>query len=138
MKQKIPIVLAIIAGLVGVAIYFLSNNGIEVPMVVPATQVVEEVVAPSATPAAVSLSFEAITDGQSALDLLKESAQVEYQEFDFGVMVASINGVAADEKHYWGLYVNDEYATAGASETILKTGDTMKWVYEEISVAPVQ
>ena len=53
-------------------------------------------------------------------------------------MVSEINGVAADDKHYWALYVNDEYAIAGASETILKTGDTMQWKYEEISQAPVQ
>lgn len=138
MKQKLPVIVAVVAGLVGVAVYFLSFSSGQVSPVVPAAQVVEEAIAPSATPTAVSLSFQAITDGQTALDLLKESAQVEYQEFDFGVMVSSINGVAADDKHYWALYVNDEYAIAGASETILKTGDTMQWKYEEISEAPVQ
>lgn len=125
MKQKIPIVVAIIVGLVGVAVYFAQQPNVQ--------QIPEKVMETT-----VSLSFEAMTDGQTALDLLKESAQVEYQEFDFGVMITSINGVAADEKHYWGLYVNDKYATASASETVLKTGDTMKWIYEEISDSPVQ
>ncbi|NCN82460.1 MAG: DUF4430 domain-containing protein [Candidatus Pacebacteria bacterium] len=125
MKQKLPIYLALAIGLIGAVVFFNKNARLQ--------QIPEKVMETT-----ISLSFAAMTDGQTALDLLKESAQVEYQEFDFGVMVTSINGVAADEKHYWGLYVNDEYATAGASETVLKTGDTMKWIYEEISDSPVQ
>jgi len=133
MKQKLPVLLAIVIGLIGVAIFFSKNTSMQQ---LPA-QVMEATASPSASPAVVSLSFTAIVDGQTAFDLLKESAQIEYQEFDFGVMVSEINGVATDDKHYWGLYVNDEYATAGASETVLKSGDTMKWIYEEISQAPL-
>ena len=136
MKQKYPIAYAIIIGLVGTTIFFAQYGG--VPKVATPERATEATAPPVANPVVILHSFTATKDGQTALDLLKDSAQVEYQEFDFGVMVTSINGLAADDTHYWALYVNDEYATAGASETVLKVGDTMQWIYEEISQAPAQ
>ncbi|NCN06691.1 MAG: DUF4430 domain-containing protein [Candidatus Pacebacteria bacterium] len=137
MKQKLPIIVAVVVGVIGVGVFFTQFSNKTKNSVLP-EKTMDATAAPSASPAIASLSFEAIVDDQTALDLLKDSAQVEYEEFDFGVMVTGINGVVVDEKHYWALYVNDEYATAGASETILKTGDTMKWVYEEISQTPLE
>ena len=136
MKKNYPVISAILIGLLATAFFFAQYGS--APKLATPEQTTEVTAQPSATPAAVAFSVVATRDGQTALDLLKSSAQVEYEEFDFGVLVSEINGLAADDKHYWALYVNDEYATAGASETVLKTGDTMKWMYEEISDAPIQ
>lgn len=84
----------------------------------------------------VAFEFGATEDDTNAFDLLKESAEVTYDEYDFGVMVTSINGMAVDDDHYWALYVNDEYAMQGADQTVLATGDTMRWVYEKIDKSP--
>ena len=103
-------------------------------------QIQTEEVADEATEASpepvVAFEFGAIEDDTIAFDLLKESAEVVYDEYDFGVMVTSINGMAADDDHYWALYVNGEYAPAGADATVLATGDTMRWVYEKIDKSP--
>ena len=134
MKQK-HLFYGLAVVLIG-SVFFLSQYE-DAPVVPPVEQVQTEQV-PAGESAPVSLSFTAVADGQSALDLLQESTQVEYKEYDFGVLVTAINGVQADSEHYWALYINDEYATAGASETILKTGDIMTWKYEAISQAPLE
>lgn len=81
---------------------------------------------------AVEIVIPVEQDGQTALDATRQSAEVAYKEYDFGVMVESINGVKADASHYWALYVNDEYAQAGASQMSVKTGDVVRWSLEEI------
>jgi len=78
------------------------------------------------------LEFEATIDGQTAFELLKSQVQVAYKEYDFGVFIESINGLAGDESHYWALYVNGEYAQAGADQTILNQGDKIEFRYERI------
>lgn len=79
-----------------------------------------------------SYIFEATKPGQSALDLLKENAEVVYEEYDFGVFITSINGKIADSDHYWAFYLNDEYATQGADQTLLSEQDVVEWRYEAI------
>lgn len=85
----------------------------------------------SPSPSAQVVSLTATQSGQTALELLEANANVKTQEFDFGVMIQSINGLAADDSHFWGLYVNGEFAQTGASETILEEGDIIEWRYEE-------
>lgn len=79
-----------------------------------------------------TLELEAEIDGQLVADLTESRHQVEYKEYDFGVMVESIDGLRADSNHYWALYVNDEYGEAGAKQLKVNQGDRIKWVYEEI------
>lgn len=83
-------------------------------------------------PSAQEVVLEAGEDGQTALALTKEKTQVAFKQYDFGVMVEEINGLKADTGHYWALYLNDKYAEASADKTILKKGDRVKWVFEEI------
>ena len=78
--------------------------------------------------------FTATQDEQTALELLQSQASIETTEYgEAGQFVTSIDGVAADSQHYWAFYLNDQYAEAGASQTILKSGDTIKFVYETIN-----
>ncbi len=79
--------------------------------------------------------FVAAEDDQVALDLIMANAEVETTDYgDAGKFVTSINGLAGDNSYYWAFYLNGEYAEKGASQTILKKGDTIKFVYEAVTV----
>ncbi|HEX7018294.1 MAG TPA: DUF4430 domain-containing protein [Patescibacteria group bacterium] len=81
----------------------------------------------------VTYEFIATQSGTVALDLLQSKADIETKDFGgAGKFVTSINDLAADEGHYWGFYVNDEYAHQGVSQTILEEGDTIRFTYEKI------
>lgn len=93
----------------------------------PVTEVIQE-------NTAAQLFFTATQSGQTALELLETKAEVETKDYgDAGMFVTSINGVEGDNEHYWAFYVNDEYAKQGVSQTVLESGDIVKFVYEEIS-----
>lgn len=79
-----------------------------------------------------SVTYVAQEDDQNAFDLLKQNAEVEYDEYDFGVFVKSINGIVGDEKYFWAFYVNGEKANQGADATTLNSGDEVEWRYEEV------
>lgn len=70
-------------------------------------------------------------DGQNAFDLLKKYTQVGYKEYDFGIFIESINGLANDKQNFWAFYVNGEFANRGISKTTLKVGDTIELNYEQ-------
>lgn len=75
------------------------------------------------------LTLTATQSGQTALELLAANAEIETQDFGTaGVFVNSINGTTSDDQHYWAFYVNDEYAQQGVSQTILESGDQVKFV----------
>lgn len=69
---------------------------------------------------------------QTALELIEQRAKIEYDQYDAGVFITSVNGKEADNDHYWAFYINDNYATQAADKTNLEPGDTVKLVYEEI------
>ncbi len=76
--------------------------------------------------------FTATKDGQSALELIENNADVEEKQFDFGVMIVAIDGLRADKNHFWAFYVNDKFAEKGVADTVLKKGDRVKMVYKAI------
>jgi hypothetical protein len=78
------------------------------------------------------ITYEAQSDDQNAFELLKDVAEVEYTEYDFGTFVESINGVKGDDKNFWAFYLNDEKSQTGADQTILQKGDKVEWRYEKI------
>lgn len=69
--------------------------------------------------------------GKDAFTLLKENAEVEFEQFDFGVLVRSINGDAATDDRFWLYYVNGDAATVGADSYQTQDGDTILWRLEE-------
>lgn len=80
-----------------------------------------------------SYSFTASESGITAFDLLSQNADITTKDFgDAGQFVDSINGLTSDTGHYWGFYLNGEYATAGVSQTTLNQGDTIEFRYEVI------
>jgi len=84
-----------------------------------------------------TIEITAWEDGQTALALLDSVATVQKQEYGFGVFVEGVNGLLGDQNNYWAFYVNDEYAQQGADQTILQTGDVVRFVYEPVSTSPM-
>lgn len=72
------------------------------------------------------------SEGNTALDLLKSSYNVETKSFSFGEMVQSINGVSSPATHFWAFYVNGKQAETGADSYISKDTDTITWKLEKI------
>jgi hypothetical protein len=82
------------------------------------------------------LIITASKDGQTAAELLENAAEIETKDYgEAGLFVTSIDGVISDNEHYWAFYVNDEYAQQGISQTVLESGDVVKFIYEEITQA---
>lgn len=58
----------------------------------------------------------AFIDQPTAFDLLKigyGQENIEYETSEYGVMITSIGGLAAEGTYYWAFYVNDEMASVG-------------------------
>ncbi len=104
------------------------------PLPTPAAQT-----ATTPTPAAMlktSYELTATQSGEVALDILEANAKVETKDYgEAGKFVTAINGLAGDNTAYWAFYVNGTYAEKGASQTKLKKGDTIKFVYEAVNAA---
>lgn len=121
--------------ILAVGVYFYNQQS---KVVVPTS---EPEITPIATETAQpetnsQLVLTATQNGQTALELLEAEAVIETKDYgEAGMFVTSINGLAGDNEHYWGFYINDEYAQQGVSQTILNNGDIVKFVYEEISQA---
>lgn len=90
----------------------------------------------SALPSQRDMSYELVAteSGTLALDLIESALVVETQDFgDAGKFITSIEGVAADNEHYWAFYLNGEYAQQGISQTKLVKDDVITFVYEAIT-----
>lgn len=71
-------------------------------------------------------------DSADAWQMLQNQAQVDFEQYDFGVFIKGINGLAADNKNYWAIYINDEFAQTGIDQLEVKKGDVVKLVYEKL------
>ncbi|HQM15628.1 MAG TPA: DUF4430 domain-containing protein [Candidatus Woesebacteria bacterium] len=76
--------------------------------------------------------FTANQDGQTPFSLLLAGAQVEYQQYDFGVFVKGINGQMANDNYFWAVYVDGEYATQASDKISLQSGSVVEWRWEEV------
>lgn len=81
---------------------------------------------------ATSYQLEADQDNQTPFELLQSSAEVEYDQYDFGVFVTSINGQTSTNDYYWAVYINGEYANEASDKIILKAGDLVEWRWEKM------
>jgi hypothetical protein len=71
-------------------------------------------------------------DGKNALELLKASHTVDAKQYSFGSFVNSIDGVAPDSKHFWALYINDQFSQVAADNYTTKSSDNLKWQLDAI------
>lgn len=76
-------------------------------------------------------------EGDTVFNLLrtvaaKESIPLEVQEYDFGALVTSIDGVENSEEFAWIYFVNGESGNVGADQKQFESGDEIEWKYTEI------
>lgn len=125
--KKIILVLLLVAGALWYRQSSLANKNTALPAVDQPSQEV------SSESSAAEYTFTATADGQTAQVLLETGARVEYQDYgEAGKFVTSLDGLAADEGHYWAFYLNGQYSQTGVSQTILNKGDTITFTYEAI------
>lgn len=72
-------------------------------------------------------------DGKNALELLKQSYDVETKTYEgIGELATAINGVRADSKHFWSFYVDGRQSSVGAGAYMTKSTEVISWKFEEI------
>jgi len=77
------------------------------------------------------LNLEVETEqGTNLFEILKEKADIGYQEFELGAFIDEIGGVKPGVNEYWALYVNDEYAEKGISDYTAEDGMIIEWKIE--------
>lgn len=69
-------------------------------------------------------------DGVTALEILKNGAEVISEDSSFGEFVTTINGVKQTNTEFWLFYINDEPASVGAGDYVTNEGDEVEWRLE--------
>lgn len=67
--------------------------------------------------------------GETVLDLLQRTSQIEVKESAYGKFVQSINGISGNGK-FWMYYVNGQQATIGAGNFKLEPNQKIEWKLE--------
>ncbi|HDS11476.1 MAG TPA: DUF4430 domain-containing protein [Candidatus Wirthbacteria bacterium] len=64
----------------------------------------------------------------------REGMEVDYEQYDFGVMINGIGDTLADDttSSYWLYYVNDQSPTVGADSYLLEADDKVEFRYERL------
>lgn len=124
-KFKVFVATALIA-VIGSFSFLLVTNSEPKPAVKPAVSSHWQ-----KTPATI-VNYRGI-ESKNALELLKQQHRVTTKTYEgLGEMVTSIDGVAADSKHFWSLYVNGRQSQVGAAAYITHATDTITWKLEGI------
>lgn len=81
-------------------------------------------------------TFTYHTDEEYLDQVLLTEGLIEGYESQYGLVVEKVDGEAAiweTDNAYWSLYIGEEYASTGISETPVYDGSTFKLVYETFS-----
>jgi len=76
-----------------------------------------------------------VPTGANLFNATKMIAKIEYQRYDWGILITAINGVTGDQSHGWLWNIWDstkaqwEFGPVGADAFTLKERDTVSWVY---------
>lgn len=72
-------------------------------------------------------------EGKNAFELLRKYAEVDFDEFDFGVYVKGIDGSYPESQdHFWKLYYNGVGAQVGATDLQTSDSDIVEWKIEVV------
>ncbi len=69
-------------------------------------------------------------EGQTALEVLKANAEVNYTNSSSGALVNEVNGIKNSDTKFWIYSVNGVDGTVAADKYICKNGDVVKWEYK--------
>ncbi len=78
-------------------------------------------------------TFTYHTDEEYLDKVLLAEGLIEGYEDQYGLVIEKVDGEAAiweTDSAYWSLYVGEEYATTGISQTPVYDGSTFKLIYE--------
>lgn len=84
-------------------------------------------------------NFDSIqtSSDESAFSILKKKMDetgvtVISKNYDFGMMVESIGGVAGSTTYFWAYSVNGQMGSVSADKYLLNSGDLVEWTYTKI------
>ena len=78
-----------------------------------------------------TVTFTIHTDKDTVGEALMEHDLLEGEEGAYGLYVKKVNGITADydeDKHYWALYIDGEYAMSGVDGTEIDESVTYRLV----------
>ncbi|MBQ8402305.1 MAG: DUF4430 domain-containing protein [Clostridia bacterium] len=84
-------------------------------------------------PDGASTEHTVTSDAANLGDALLAEGIIAGEDGDYGLYITTVNGITADydaDGAYWSLYIGEEYAMTGVSDTPIAEGDTFKLVYE--------
>ena len=79
--------------------------------------------------------FQYTTDARYLGEALLAEGLIAGEEGPYGLTVITVDGEDAvwdTDSAYWSLYIGEEYATTGVSETPVNDGDTFKLEYTKL------
>ena len=65
--------------------------------------------------------------GETALERLREIAEVKTSASALGEYVIGINGISGTGAEFWAFYVNGEMSKIGAGNYVAKASDEFEW-----------
>ena len=77
------------------------------------------------------VTFTVNTDKEKLDEALLEHELIKTETGPYGAYITHVNGILAsdDDRAYWSLYINGEYAMTGASDTPVTAGTVYKLEY---------
>lgn len=145
-KQYIIGVVLILFCIIGIY-YFVSSKNIELPVVIEKEKIeIENNINSKSVNVSLVISGQeyhtSIKEGASVFDAMekmqKESTENNLFSFKYtnnaslGNFITEINNKKGTPGEYWIYYVNNEKASVGVSNYILKDGDIINWSQEGI------
>lgn len=73
------------------------------------------------------------TEAMYLIDALNETENVNvvFENGPYGAYITEINGIKQEDGYYWTYYINDEYASVGASTCEIEDGKTYSFKIEK-------
>ena len=78
-------------------------------------------------------SGDVATEAIYLIDALNETENVNvvFENGPYGAYITEINGIKQEDGYYWTYYIDDEYASVGASSCEIEDGKTYSFVIEK-------
>ncbi len=68
-----------------------------------------------------------------SLETTNDNFTFEYTQYNFGVMINSINGITPNQDEFWKLLINNQDASVGVSDYQLRPQDKIEFKIEKIN-----
>lgn len=140
-QNKFPLIILLLVIILFAVPALTRDNNTSQPTPSPLSQevnnaemIVTEIDFGDAEPVQITLeetSHTAFSALQKAVEAMEYDLQT--QQYDFGVMVQSINVYESSAEKAWIYYVNGESGMIAADQMQLQPGDTVSWRYVEPS-----